>query len=83
MTRVTLLYFAALRDLTGAAEETRELPSGVTNVRELLTHLELLHPALAGRLGPVRVAIDESFVSASESVCDGAVVALIPPVSGG
>jgi molybdopterin converting factor subunit 1 len=80
---ISVLYFAAVRDLVGLAEETLELPPAVTTMASLATHLTGLHPELEGRLGPVRFARNETFASLAEPVVDGDVVALIPPVAGG
>lgn len=81
--RVRLLYFAALRELTGIAEEERELPAGVGDVAALGAYLETTHAALAGRLGHVRFAVNEEFAAPTRGLSDGDVVALIPPVAGG
>jgi len=78
-----VLYFAALRDLSGVAEETVSLEAGVGDVREVLEMLEGRREALRGRLGSVRVAVNEEFAPLSTALHGGDVVALIPPVSGG
>lgn len=80
---VTVLYFAAVRDLVGTDEERLELPAGVATVEALAAHLVDRHPALAGRLGYVRFARNEEFASLAEAVADGDTIALIPPVAGG
>lgn len=80
--RVTLLYFAAIRDLVGLDREELELEE-VGTVAALRAWLEAHRPALAGRLGPVRIAVDESFVDDTHALAAGAVIALIPPVAGG
>lgn len=80
---ITLLYFAALRDLMGSAQESVELPPHVRDVRGLAAWLEEARPALQGRLGSVRFAVDETFAGPDEVIRAGAVVALIPPVAGG
>jgi molybdopterin converting factor subunit 1 len=80
---VSVLYFAALRDLAGTGEERVSLPSLPTSVEALLRVLEGRHGALAGRLTSVRVAVDEEFADKSRELLGGEVVALIPPVSGG
>jgi molybdopterin converting factor subunit 1 len=81
--KVTLLYFAAIREAVGVAEEEFELPDAVGTVLELSTFLEGVRPALAGRLSSVRFAVNEVFASPETGVVAGDVVALIPPVSGG
>jgi molybdopterin converting factor subunit 1 len=80
---VSVLYFAALRDLAGTGEERVSLPSLPLSVAALLQALEARHGALAGRLQSVRVAVDEEFAELSRELRGGEVVALIPPVSGG
>jgi sulfur-carrier protein len=83
---VEVLYFAALRDLTGLSSERVTLPvssDGVVVVESFLASLEARHEALRGRLGAVRVAVDEEFTEPSALLRGGEVVALIPPVSGG
>jgi sulfur-carrier protein len=81
---VSVLYFAALRDLAGVAEELVALPSASpVEVSELLHTLEQAHEALRGRLASVRVAVNEEFAPLSTLLRGGEVVALIPPVSGG
>jgi molybdopterin converting factor subunit 1 len=80
---VSVLYFAALRDLSGVAEEQVSLDAPGGDVSALLLALQTRHAALAGRLASVRVAVNEEFVETSTRLSGGEVVALIPPVSGG
>ncbi len=80
---IELLYFAALKDLTGTASEKVELSLPRPSVSELCAELERRRPELAGRLASVRVAVNETFADPADVVPDGATVALIPPVSGG
>ena len=80
---VSVLYFAALRDLTGTGEEQVDVPALPCPVSALLAQLEERHAALRGRLEAVRVAVNEEFAELGSSVRGGDVVALIPPVSGG
>ncbi len=80
MARVTLLYFASLRDAAGTDSETCQTAA---------THLDALYAEAAARhaLGwpreRLRVAVDGAFAQWSDPVRDGAEVAFIPPVSGG
>jgi molybdopterin converting factor subunit 1 len=80
---VQVLYFAALRELTGLAEEQLDLPADVETVRDLVDHLQRVRPALAGKLASVRVALDEAFAKDSDALGAARVIALIPPVAGG
>ncbi len=80
---ITLLYFAAVRELVGRDEERMTLPAGVGTIADLAALLAKHHPALAGRLGAVRFARNETFATNDEVLADGDVVALIPPVAGG
>jgi len=80
---VQVLYFAALRELAGRAEEALELPENVQTVRDFVSYLERARPALRGKLATVRVALDEAFANDSDALRDAQVIALIPPVSGG
>lgn len=80
---VTLLYFAALRELLGTGEERVELAGEVSTVQQLADDLVKRHPTLRPHLASVRFAVNESFVDSHASVQDGDTVALIPPVSGG
>ena len=80
---ITLLYFAAVRELVGRDEEQVMLPPDVTTIGALATFLARHQPVLAGRLGSVRFARNEEFTTHSEVLADGDTVALIPPVAGG
>ena len=80
---VHILYFAAVRDLLGSAEEDLELPAEVADIAALTRYLEDTHPELRGRLQGVRFAVNESFVSAEHTLTSGDVIAVIPPVAGG
>ncbi len=81
--KVTVLYFAAVRELVGTDEESLDLPAGVDDVAALAAHLTTLHPALAGRLGYVRFARNEEFARPEDPIAGGDTIALIPPVAGG
>lgn len=81
--RVTLLYFAAVRELTGTSEEIVELPLEVRTIQELAAFLEERRPVLRGRLAKVRFAVNEEFATVERALAPGDVVALIPPVAGG
>lgn len=79
--QLSLLYFAALRDLVQKAEESFESSSSALTVADLCAEITRVHPRLS--LEGVRVAVNEEFVSSDFRLTAGDVVAFIPPVSGG
>ena len=81
--KVRILYFAAVRELVGAEEEEVDLAPEVADVGAFRAWLERTRPALAGRMGHVRLARNEAFASDGEALAEGDVLALIPPVAGG
>lgn len=80
---ITVLYFAAVRDLIGIDEERIELPSDVTTLRSFAAHLATRHPVLTGRLASCRIARNECFAAEDERLAAGDILAVIPPVAGG
>lgn len=81
--RVEVLLFASLREQAGVDRVVLDL-AGPVPAAELRRAVAEQHPALAGSLAGVRVAVDRRFVDDAAQVSDPrAEVALIPPVSGG
>ena len=80
--RFDVLFFATTRELAGCSTTTVTAPRGssVADVRDLLL---TRFPALEGRLAVCRMAVNEEFADDGTAVPPGAVVAVIPPVSGG
>jgi len=81
--RVRVLYFAAVRELVGRSEESLTLPPDVRSVGALRDHLASREPKLAAALRAVRFARNEEFANERETLDEGDVVAVIPPVAGG
>ncbi len=77
-----VLLFASLKDDVGSPSITLEA-CGPLTARQLLERLEERHPQLCGRLGHVRVAVNQQFQEPEARLPEGAEIALIPPVSGG
>jgi sulfur-carrier protein len=77
-----LLLFARARDLAGAAEVALDLAPGAT-VADLRHLLGIRYPKLAPLLERCAVAVDNELADASTPILPAAVVALLPPVSGG
>lgn len=80
---VTVLYFAAVRDLVGVAEQEVTLPMAACTLQQFILELSAQHPQLRDRLVGVRFAINETFSGPDDAIQDGDVVAVIPPVAGG
>ena len=78
--KVTVLYFAALRDAAGMATEAVE--TSAASLRAVYEEVQARHqlPFPARQL---RVAIDGDFASWEDAPREGAEIAFIPPVSGG
>ena len=84
--RVTILYFARLREAIGEPRETLELPAAVRTLGELQSWLmargDPWHDAFT-RIQPIRMALDQAVRGAEAPLQDGAEVAFFPPVTGG
>ena len=85
-TSVKILYFAWVREKTGKAEETLELPAEVKTVADLVTFLKGRGPEYAdafARAHVIRAAIDQKHVPQQTSLAGAREVAFFPPVTGG
>ena len=83
--KVTVRYFASLRESLGERQEVEGVESGLT-VGELRRWLMASSPAHAQALAAdraVRCALNQAMVEESATVPDGAEVAFFPPVTGG
>lgn len=80
--KVTLLYFAGIREAVGRKSEQIELDCGDT-VQTVLDWLKANRPA-AYRLTPhARIAVNQEFVDTNFELTEASEIALLPPVSGG
>ncbi len=80
--RVTVQYFARLRELAGRSEWTCDLPDGAT-AADVWRAGVVAHPALAAMADRVSCAVNAEFGRMTSAVLDGDEVAFLPPVSGG
>ena len=80
--KVTILFFATLKDRAGRERMEVELADGAT-VAELKARLGAELPALTPNLPTALVSRNKEFAFAEEVLRDGDEVALFPPVSGG
>lgn len=84
--KISLKYFAALREAVGTSSEQLELPAEVTTVGGVRELLRARGGVWAEALAPeraVRMACDQVMCSADAPIKDGAEVAFFPPVTGG
>lgn len=84
--KVSILYFASLREAVGLANELVELPQGVQTTGDVLRYLqsrgEPWQAALDLSKG-LRCAVNQEVVGVDELVANGAEIAFFPPVTGG
>ncbi len=84
--RVTILYFASLREAVGTARESCELPDDVDTTRRLRDWLRSRGGVWETALGAgrnVRAAVDQRMTRDDAAIRDGAEIAFFPPVTGG
>jgi molybdopterin converting factor subunit 1 len=80
--KVSVLLFAATREVVGKETVELELPD-VATVASAKTALLQAHPALAGRAGHLLWAVNHEYAADSCVLHATDVVACFPPVSGG
>jgi molybdopterin synthase sulfur carrier subunit len=78
--RVTVLYFASLRDAAGVAAERVE--TAAPDLHGLYAELQARH-GLPFPARQLRVAVDGGFARWDDVPHEGSEIAFIPPVSGG
>lgn len=78
--RVTVLYFASLRDASRCASEV--VVTDAHDLAALYAELRARHGFVLAP-GRLRAAVDGAFAPWAAPVRDGAEIAFLPPVSGG
>jgi molybdopterin synthase sulfur carrier subunit len=84
--KVTVRYFASVKESVGTDAEVLDLPAGVSTVAALRAHLRARGGAWAETLAETRrvtAAVNQDMVKASAAVKAGDEVAFFPPVTGG
>lgn len=82
--KISLLYFAWVRERIGLDAETRDLAAAT--VGEALAALSALGDGYAAAFAEphrLRFALDQDFVDADTVLREGAELAIFPPVTGG
>ncbi len=82
--KVSIRYFASLREALGPAEQA-EVAAGATVsvLRDQLLLLSEPHARVLSRDRAVRCAINQRMCTEGEVLAEGAEVAFFPPVTGG
>ena len=80
--RVTVRFFARLRELSGAGERACDVPPGAT-IAEVWRAMVGEHPALEPFGRSISCARNAEFARMTAVVHDGDDIAFLPPVSGG
>ena len=84
--RLSVLYFARLRDAIGRSSETLDVPAGVATVGELRAWLAQRGAPWSeafAQVRPIRAAMDQAMAADATQLREGAEVAFFPPVTGG
>lgn len=84
--KLTILYFARLREAVGRDRDEVAVPDAVATVGDLRAWLIERGQPWAGAFAEVkrvRAAVDQSMASDEAPLHDGAEVAFFPPVTGG
>jgi molybdopterin synthase sulfur carrier subunit len=84
--KVTVLFFAGLREQLGTSALDVELPPGVATVGALRAHLRGRGTSYESALGEkkaLRTAVNQEMAPASAAIRAGDEVAFFPPVTGG
>ena len=84
--RLTIRYFAWVREKTGRAEEVVEVPAAVTTIAELVAWLKTRGPEYAvafEREAVIRAARDLVHAKPGSLIAGAREIAFFPPVTGG
>ena len=80
--KIETQFFSRLRDLAGANQLVFELPEGAT-INDLLAQIYADHPAIQGWDKTLLVAVGLEFAERAQTLHEGEVVSVMPPVQGG
>ena len=80
--RISILYFATVKDATGIRMESIDL-SNDTSIREMLSKISIIYPKLKHILNNIQISVNYRIVDLNTVLKEGDEVALLPPISGG
>lgn len=79
--KITIKYFAGLRDITGKELEKVDLPEKM-KIADLISMLYEKYPEMK-KSADIVVARNRQYAEEDEEIEEGDEIALLPPVSGG
>lgn len=79
--KIQLLSFAALKDFFPSKQNLTL--DGINTVSDLKTYLQGLSPEAEKLIKISRISINQTIAKDSDLITEGAIVALLPPSSGG
>jgi len=82
MNRITLLFFATIRDRAGMKSMEMDVPEDLT-VQGLKDKIAEEYPNLKESMKSVLITIDREYAFDEAVIPQGAEMAMFPPVSGG
>ncbi|MGH2516287.1 MAG: molybdopterin converting factor subunit 1 [Ktedonobacterales bacterium] len=80
--RISIRYFASLREAAGIERETLDLPGGA-DVAAVRAALAARHPAAALLLPRCVAAVNRTYVAPETALREGDELVFIPPLGGG
>ena len=80
--KITVLFFASLKDISGEISVELELEENAT-VDSAKIKINSMYPKMEPLLNYVRIAINQEFANAETVINNGDELAILPPVSGG
>jgi molybdopterin converting factor subunit 1 len=80
--RISILYFATVKDATGIRMESINL-SNDTSIGEMLSKISIIYPKLKHLLNNIQISVNYRIVDLNTVLKEGDEVALLPPISGG
>ncbi|MFM1870046.1 MAG: molybdopterin converting factor, subunit 1 [Pseudomonadota bacterium] len=84
--KVTIKFFASLRESLKISQESVDVPAGIATVADLRQHLRARGDLWAEVLAEnkaIRMALNHEMVDGDVALVDQAEVAFFPPVTGG
>ena len=84
--KVTVRYFAWVREMTGTSSETLALPADIETVRDLARWMQTRGDGFAAAFRTpeaIRAAIDRKHVAPDTKIGNAREIAFFPPMTGG